>query len=742
MTANPEPCGRRAPLVFDYLRLLGPRTGRLAFATRLALICALTTLVVQIFQTPDAALTAYVAFFLNKPDRVESLILEVVFTIVITLTVAVVILLIMAVLDDPLWRVAAMSAFSVGFLFIAFASKLRPLGGIFTLIVGYALDLLGTLHSPELATRASLYVWLFVGIPAGVSVVVNLLLGSPPRRLAERAIAERLRVAAAVLRKPEAPTRYELTECMREGTGEIQAWLKLAGVEKTSPTQDLAALRQAVQSTAAILSWVDVVSRDGAALIPNSMLQQLAQTLEDMARVLFKRRYPIEIALEPDGGESYLPAQSAELWAAMRGLLAGFAEPPRTDSTSTRPATPPPAQPAMQTPAQSAPPPAASGQPPAAPPAGGFFLADAFTNPEYVHYALKTTAAAMFCYVSYSLLDWQAIHTCFITCYIVSLGTAAETVEKLTMRILGCVIGGAAGLAAIVYVLPYLTSIEALLGVVFLGALASAWVAAGSPRISYAGFQMAFAFFLCVIQGPSPAFDLTVARDRIIGILLGNLVVYLLFTRLWPVSMAKRIDPAIAATLRQLSAMTMETNAAARRSLAAQAQGALGAIQQNLDLARYEPPAMRPSNNWLRARRRATCEIGTLQAPLLLGAGHETGFNAIVARRLEDMADSLQPQGRTRIPTGETHRGATPPCETPVGDLNATAVTDIDPTQTQDDRAAPPASADQSPLAQMIRMHLVSLEAIWGLCPYPVPPRAAAPAPESAAERPSSDAAI
>jgi multidrug resistance protein MdtO len=40
----------------------------------------------------------------------------------------------------------------------------------------------------------------------------------------------------------------------------------------------------------------------------------------------------------------------------------------------------------------------------------------------------------------------------------------------------------------------------------------SAWVAAGSPRVAYAGFQMAFAFFLCVIQGPGPSFDMTIAR--------------------------------------------------------------------------------------------------------------------------------------------------------------------------------------------------------------------------------------
>jgi len=100
-------------------------------------------------------------------------------------------------------------------------------------------------------------------------------------------------------------------------------------------------------------------------------------------------------------------------------------------------------------------------------------LPDAFTNPEHVRYALKTTSAAMFCYVLYSLLDWPGIHTCLITCYIVSLGTTAETVEKLTLRILGCLVGAAAGIAAIVYLIPHVTSIGALMIVVFLGALVS-----------------------------------------------------------------------------------------------------------------------------------------------------------------------------------------------------------------------------------------------------------------------------
>ena len=657
MTAAPESHDQRGAFVARLMGLIGPRPGRLAFALRLALICALTTLVVEIFQTPDPALTVYIVFFLNKPDRVESLILNAVFTILITLIIGLVILLTRVVIDAPLWRVTLMSAFSIGFLFVAFAGKLRPLAGTITLIVGYALDLLGTLHFGEMATRSLLYVWLFIAIPAGVSAVVNLLIAPPPRRLAEQAIAERLRAATALLRDPDERARHDFTEYLREGMDEVSAWLKLAGAERTSPPRDLAALRQALQSTTAILSWVDVANRGRAGLLPGPLCERLAQTLEDMAQVLRQGRYPIEIDLDAYGGEPPLPAQSAELWADMRAVLARFAEPPPPDPSPSQSASPP----------------------------AGFFLPDAFTNPEYVRYALKATGAAMFCYVLYSLLDWPGIHTCFITCYIVSLGTTAETVEKLSLRIFGCMIGAAAGIGAIVYVMPSLTSIEALLAVVFLGALASAWAAAGSARISYAGFQTAFAFFLCVIQGPPPAFDLVVARDRVIGILLGNLVVYLLFTRVWPVSVGQRIDSAIAAALRRLSGKKGAANPATQRSLAAQVQGALGIIEQDLVLARYEPRTIRPADGWLRTRCRATREIGALQGPLVLCAGREPALDADIARRLEQVANHLDAKDGT----------AKAPYETPPREGAASAVK----------------SPDRSPLADMINAHLDALEA-------------------------------
>src|ERR1700742_1828992 len=199
------------------LHLLAPFPGRLEFAARLALICALTILVVEFYQTPEPALTVYVAFFVMKPDRAGSIVTSIVMLLLISLVVGLVLALTVHVIEQPLWRVTAMTLVSFCLTFAASASKLKPVAGTVALITAYALDLLGSVPGGELATRGILYVWLFVGIPAGVSIVVNLILGPAPRRLAERALARQLRLAGAVLRAPETPARKAFEECLHEG---------------------------------------------------------------------------------------------------------------------------------------------------------------------------------------------------------------------------------------------------------------------------------------------------------------------------------------------------------------------------------------------------------------------------------------------------------------------------------------------------------------------------------------------
>jgi len=60
------------------------------------------------------------------------------------------------------------------------------------------------------------------------------------------------------------------------------------------------------------------------------------------------------------------------------------------------------------------------------------------------------------------------------------------------------------------------------------------WVATGSERISYAGLQLAFAFFYSVFQGYAPDTDLDNVRNRVVGILFGLVVTGLVFQYIWP----------------------------------------------------------------------------------------------------------------------------------------------------------------------------------------------------------------
>src|SRR5206468_4690624 len=79
------------------------------------------------------------------------------------------------------------------------------------------------------------------------------------------------------------------------------------------------------------------------------------------------------------------------------------------------------------------------------------------------------------------------------------------------------------------------------------------WVGAGSERISYAGLQIAFAFFYSVFQGYAPDTDLDNVRNRIIGILFGLIVTGLVFQYIWPERTIDRSRAALRQALRQLA---------------------------------------------------------------------------------------------------------------------------------------------------------------------------------------------
>jgi multidrug resistance protein MdtO len=417
--------------------------------------------------------------------------------------------------------------------------------------------------------------------------------------------------------------------------------------------RQVGALTQAARTSFEILALIETLQAENL-FLPTSLITALRATLDEMAAILDRGEYPLDVDCPSPENPPGLSPNAAEIFLRLKIALETFA--------------------------QAAPDGAAQA---AEKKSGAFFLPDAFSNPEHVRYAIKTTTAAMICYILYTLLDWPGIHTCLITCYIVSLGTTAETIEKLSLRIAGCLVGAAAGIAAMIFLIPHFTSIAGLIIVVFLGAFAAAWVAGGSPRISYAGYQIAFAFFLCVIQGSAPAFDLSVARDRVIGILLGNLVVYLIFANIWPVSVASRIDDAAARLLRELGGLLASVTPHDRQTRAAQARATLSRIALDLELVRYEPVSVRPAESWIDARRRALGNLGDLyRSVLLLGASRPAGV-AEIAHGLDGLADSLDAGG-----DDTSHAAETSPLE----------------------NAAPETEAAQSHFLEKAKEHLRKLE--------------------------------
>jgi multidrug resistance protein MdtO len=169
---------------------------------------------------------------------------------------------------------------------------------------------------------------------------------------------------------------------------------------------------------------------------------------------------------------------------------------------------------------------------------------DAFTNPAYVRFALKVTFAAMFCYIVYTAVDWAGIHTAFITCCFIALEDTESTLYKGMLRIIGCLIGALLGFLSIMYLVPHMETIASLSFLTAVVSFGAAWIATGSERISYAGLQIAFAFFMCLLQGFGPGTDFDTIRNRIVGILFGISTMTLVFCLLWPDRPEDRLQPA------------------------------------------------------------------------------------------------------------------------------------------------------------------------------------------------------
>ena len=138
-------------------------------------------------------------------------------------------------------------------------------------------------------------------------------------------------------------------------------------------------------------------------------------------------------------------------------------------------------------------------------------------------FATRATAATMACYMFASMTDWSGIHTCMITCAVTAMNNVDSQIFKQRLRIIGASIGGLIGFLAM-FLIPHMDNLMGVLLIMGVGVGISAWVSMGREKYSYMGIQMGMAVVMLIAQGPHATTEFTVIRDRLVGILLGLIV--------------------------------------------------------------------------------------------------------------------------------------------------------------------------------------------------------------------------
>jgi multidrug resistance protein MdtO len=495
----------RTPLLTFLARELAPTEGRAVAAARIAAGCTITVAIAMVFRIPLAAYMAYMVFLTSKEDSAATLKMAVGGSLAITLAVIFSLGLAQISFGDPAIRLPAMALTTFLAMFSARTFALGPISFLSGFIVVTMQSVVDQVPRPEVFTRTTLWLWVVVVVPVSVTIVINLLFGPAASAVAERGVRKVL-------------TDLEASLTTGQIAGSLAQWRAI-----------LVPLAEKSRNPAAIHRLLDVLVIFES--YPDPIPPRERMHLSNLARGCLGALEGRDLVIETPPGADSRP----EVLAAAQG----FAELQRELLRVNVPQPAPEHEPRQ------------------------LFVPDALSNPAHWQFALKTTIAIMIVYSVYTMLDWPGLLTSIVTVFFVALGSVGETVHKLVLRLSGAVVGGLLAGLSIVFLLPHFTDIGQLCALTAVVALFAGWVTISSERLSYAGMQIALAFFMGLLQTYSPATDLTVLRDRVVGILLGNVVMTLVFSTLWPESAITRLRAASADALRSIAALLRSPEKAA-----------------------------------------------------------------------------------------------------------------------------------------------------------------------------------
>ena len=539
---GPRPRGQPHPSpLLDFLRReLAPTPGRLGATLRLTLACTAATVPIMIHHIPHGLVVMIVIYLITKEDTTATVLGSVLAVLGVTLGFALALLAWQVALETA-WRLAFVFLFAAIGLYMARISVLGAIGSAVGVPASMAMVLPDILPVPNVEAMTEFVLWLWWCIVLGLAVNLGVqLLLSPgdPLTLLRRALAERFEA---------------VEECVhrllgRRGSGGPRSslpsltLLTIAGSSEMLTLLQMASLRHAWArrhrpELGALIGLADLLVTAAAAveaappLAPEgdtrARLERVAAECAHMAHALtlpsaFWSDEPRTVDLPAAPHAAAIPALEAmeralgETVLAMQGTQRPASEPPKTTS---------------------------------------LLVPDAFSNPEYVRFAVRGGLACLICDFILVGFNYPGIYTSVITCFVVSLSTIGASMQKGVLRFSGAAVGGIMGIFALMYILPHVETLGGFWVVFATGTAVAAWVNFGSPRVSYGGYQVGLAFYKILLQGWGPVTALTVARDRIVGVALGLLVFGVLERVLWPVSASERRERRFVDVLRSLAAL-------------------------------------------------------------------------------------------------------------------------------------------------------------------------------------------
>jgi len=549
----------------DFLREeLSPYPGRVALVFRMVVAATLITIVGMTFRIPYTFQGAIYALMISRESRQATLKSAGTILLVTGIGAAYLLISVSFVINSPLLHFV----WVIGSLFLAFyaisALTNYTAAVIFAIMISVGVPLWDRLLPSETNVEDTL--WLCLSVVIGVVITAAVELLFERRRLGDDVVipisdrlsaVERLMTRYAQGPYIDAATKEQIMQFAMRGTSLLRRILRRSDypIQYSVEMGGVTALVGRLVDLAATLTQLGFE----ASASDQKRFRNLASALASIRNELLNRRIPAPLQFNTDEEPAGVPLlREIEHTVSLIPLVFAPSRsvPEYLSQVDDIPRS-------------------------------SLLVPDAFVNPDHLRFALKGCLAASICYVVYNAMEWPGISTAVTTCLLTALSTIGSSHQKQILRILGALVGGLVlGMGSQIFILPHLDSIGGFVLLFVAVTTLAAWFMTSSPRLSYFGMQIAVAFYLINVSEFRMQTSLEVARDRVVGILLGLFAMWLIFDKLWGVPAAVELKETFISNLRLLAQFAREPGSNDLRAATAR-RFALGeTINTNLDKVR------------------------------------------------------------------------------------------------------------------------------------------------------------